>query len=81
MNFQMFNLVLEKAEEPEIKLPTSSGGKQSPNHWVSREVPGGVFNDDHYSWGFPGGSVVKNLPITQEMQETQLQSLCWEDPL
>ena len=25
MNFQMFNLVLEKAEEPEIKLPTSSG--------------------------------------------------------
>ena len=25
MNFQMFNLVLEKAEEPEIKLPTSTG--------------------------------------------------------
>ena len=25
MKFQMFNLVLEKAEEPEIKLPTSSG--------------------------------------------------------
>ena len=24
-NFQMFKLVLEKAEEPEIKLPTSSG--------------------------------------------------------
>ena len=24
MNFQMFKLVLEKAEEPEIKLPTSS---------------------------------------------------------
>ena len=28
MNFQMFNLVLEKAEEPEIKLPTSAGSKQ-----------------------------------------------------
>ena len=30
MNFQMFKLVLEKAEEPEIKLPTSAGswGKQ-----------------------------------------------------
>ena len=27
---------------------------------------------------FPGGSVVKNLPA---MQETQVQSLCWEDPL
>ena len=25
MNFQMFNLVLEKTEEPEIKLPTSAG--------------------------------------------------------
>ena len=25
MNFQMFKQVLEKAEEPEIKLPTSAG--------------------------------------------------------
>ena len=25
MNFQMFKLDLERAEEPEIKLPTSSG--------------------------------------------------------
>ena len=25
MNFQVFKLVLEKAEEPEIKLPTSTG--------------------------------------------------------
>src|SRR5574337_1305371 len=25
MNFQMFKLVLEKAKEPEIKLPTSAG--------------------------------------------------------
>ena len=31
VNFQMFKLVLEKAEEPEIKLPTSAGSlkKQS----------------------------------------------------
>ena len=28
MNFQMFELVLEKAEEPEIKLPTSSGSSK-----------------------------------------------------
>ena len=28
MNFQMFNLVLEKAEESEIKLPTSSGSSK-----------------------------------------------------
>ena len=28
MNFQMFKLVLEKAEEPEIKLPTSTGSSR-----------------------------------------------------
>ena len=28
MNFQMFKLVLEKAEEPEIKLPTSARSKK-----------------------------------------------------
>ena len=28
--------------------------------------------------GFPGGSVIKNPPA---MQETQVQSLGWEDPL
>ena len=30
---------------------------------------------------FPGGSVVKNLPVMQEMQETWVRSLGWEDPL
>ena len=28
MNFQMFKLVLEKAEEPEIELPTSAGSSK-----------------------------------------------------
>ena len=28
MNFLMFNLVLEKAEEPKIKLPTSAGSSK-----------------------------------------------------
>ena len=31
MNFQMFKLVLEKAEEPEIKLPTSI-------HWIMEKA-------------------------------------------
>ena len=30
MNFQMFKLVLEKAEEPEIKLPTCAGSSKKP---------------------------------------------------
>ena len=34
-----------------------------------------------YIVGFPGGSVVKNLPAMQEPQETQVQSLGQEDPV
>ena len=30
MKFQMFKLVLKKAEEPEIKLPTSAGSSKKP---------------------------------------------------
>ena len=37
MNFQIFKLVLEKAEEPEIKLPTFSGSwkKQESSRKIS----------------------------------------------
>ena len=37
MNFQMFKLDLEKAEKPEIKLPTSAGPSKKPES--SRETP------------------------------------------
>ena len=30
VNFQMFKLILEKAEEPQIKLPTSAGSLKKP---------------------------------------------------
>ena len=34
VNFQMFKLVVEKAEEPEIKLPTSTGSlKKQESSW------------------------------------------------
>ena len=33
MNFQMFTLDLEKAEEPEIKLPTSVGSSKKQELW------------------------------------------------
>ena len=36
MNFKMFKLDLEKAEEPEIKLPTSAGS--SKKHRTSRKT-------------------------------------------
>ena len=40
MNFQMFKLVLEKAEEPETKLPTSNGSwkKQESSRKMSISV-------------------------------------------
>ena len=34
-----------------------------------------------HSQGLPGGSLVKNLPPMQEMQETKFWSLGWENPL
>ena len=33
MNFQMFKLDLEKAEKPEIKLPTSAGSSKKREFW------------------------------------------------
>jgi len=41
----------------------------------------GRHNDPIYMKGFPGGSAIKNLPVMQELQETWVQSLDWEDPL
>ena len=35
----------------------------------------------HIYMGFPGDSVVKNLPAMQETQETRVRSLGGEDPL
>ena len=37
VNFQMFQLVLEKAEEPEIKLPTSAGS------WKKQEFQKNIY--------------------------------------
>ena len=34
-----------------------------------------------YVCGLPCGSAVKSQPEMQELQETQIQSLGWEDPL
>ena len=43
MNFQMFKLVLEKAEEQEIKLPTSAGSSKKQE--TSRKTPYFCFID------------------------------------
>ena len=38
MNFQMFQLDLEKADEPEIKLPTSIGSLKKQERKTSRKT-------------------------------------------
>ena len=64
----MFKLVLEKAEEQEIKLPTSAGSwkKQESSRKtsvceVAQSCPT-LGNPWTVALGFPSGSVVKNPP-------------------
>ena len=38
MNFQMFKLDLEKAEEPEIKLPTSAGSSKKQEFQKKKNI-------------------------------------------
>ena len=38
MNFQMFKLVLEKADEPEIKLPTSAGSLKKKTREFQKNI-------------------------------------------
>ena len=45
--------------------------------WALQPEGGGSEIGTRGSLGFPGGSVVKNLPA---VQETRIQSLGWEDP-
>ena len=47
MNFQIFKLDLEKAEEPEIKFPTSAGGEETEGQgWPDPQGP------EHKDLGF-----------------------------
>ena len=53
MNFHMFKLDLEKAEEPDIKLPTSAvsskkqGRRKTPD-WGRSQDGGGIGRGDHF---------------------------------
>ena len=86
VNFQMFKLDLEKAEEPEIKLPTSYGSSK----WQPTPI---LLPGKSHGWrslvGYsPRGhkeldiffvaQLVKNPP---SMQETWVRYFGWEDPL
>ena len=61
-NFQMFKLVLEKAEEPEIKLPTSTGS--SKKQQFQKDI---YFCFIDYTKGFDCVDHNKMWKILQEM--------------
>ena len=85
MNFQRFKLVLEKAEEPEIKLPTSSGSlkkKESSIYFCFIDYAKGFDCVDHNKlWkilkemGIPDHltCLLRNLYAGQEATESDME--------
>ena len=65
VNFQMFKLVLEKAEEPEIKLPTSSGSAKKHLDFLDQKNISFCFID--YAKAFDCVDHNKLWKILQEM--------------
>ena len=51
-NFQMFKLDLDKAEEPEIKLPTSVGSSKKQEHFRKKKQTNIYFGFIDYSKTF-----------------------------
>ena len=88
VNFQMFKLVLEKAEEPEIQLPTSAGsqGKQENSrkkkiYFCFIDFPGGSDGKaSAYNVGDPG-SIPGSGRSPGEGNGNPLQYSCLENPL
>ena len=66
MNFQMFKLVLEKVEEPEIKLPTSAGPSKKLENSKKKKSPIYFFFID-YAKAFHCVDHNKLLKILKEM--------------
>ena len=60
MNFQIFRLVLEKAEEPEIKLPTSTGLSKKPESSRRTSISEEMGIPDHLTF------LLRNLYAGQE---------------
>ena len=78
-------VVLKKQPAPPLPLTTEQQGPCAPREEGSLGyIPGPSWSrqwkvpDYWRDKGFPGGSAVKMLPA---MQETQVPSLSWEDPL
>ena len=74
VNFLMFKLVLEKAEEPEIKLPTSNGSSKKQES--SRNTSTFCFID--YAKAFACVGHNKLWKILKEMEYQTTWPASWE---
>ena len=78
MNFQVFNLVLEKAEEPEIKLPTTAGSLKKQKNSRKKKI---YFCFIDYAKAFDCVDQNKLWKILQEMgmktHPLLFCSYCW----
>ena len=73
VNFQMFKLVLEKAEETEIKLPTSAGSSKKQE--FQKNI---YFYLIHYSKAFDSVDHNKLWKILREMRIPDHLPASWE---
>ena len=92
VNFQMFKLILEKAEEPEIKLPTSAGSSKKwessrKNIYFSCVDYGKAFDcvDQNKLWKIQEMGIPENLTyllseICMQVKKQQLE-LEWNNRL
>ena len=81
-----FHLLPQNPAEPPAHHLFSCGGIGRHRLWWCQALtwhgpPSPTYTELCAFSGHPGGSVIKNLPAVQEMQETWVQSLVWEDPL
>ena len=76
MNFQMFKLVLEKAEEAEIKLPASAGSSKKQESSRKTSISGYIFID--YAKAFDCVEHNKLLKILKEMGIPDHLTCFWE---
>ena len=77
LNFQMFKLVLEKAEEPEIKLPSSTGS--SKKQGSSRETSTSALLTTPSHWLYESQQIVENSSRdenTRPLSEAPEKSVC-----
>ena len=68
VNFQMFKLDLEKAEEPEIKLPTSVGSSKKQESFIKTSISALLTMLKHLTvWITTNWKILKEMGIADQL--------------